>query len=62
MEPTREHAEELEAAIGVLRRRLPQPFAGDNRTRGRALGVLLRRGYDVELARDAIRAYERGAA
>jgi regulatory protein len=55
----RGHDEELEMAIGVLRRRLSPPFTSDNRSRDRALGVLLRRGFELELAHDAIRAYER---
>jgi regulatory protein len=55
---TRERDEELEAAIGVLKRRVSFPLTGDNRARDRAPGVLLRRGYEVELARDAVRAHE----
>jgi regulatory protein len=54
-------AEELEAAVAVLRRRFPHAPAGD-RDRDRALGLLVRKGYDVELAYDAVRAYERDAA
>jgi regulatory protein len=54
-------AEELEAAVAVLRRRFPRAPA-DDRDRDRALGMLVRRGYDLELAYDAIRAYERDAA
>jgi regulatory protein len=53
--------DELEAAIAVLRRRFPQPPAND-RDRERALGVLVRRGYELELAYDAVRALEREAA
>ena len=37
---------EIERALAVLRRRFPSP-AGDRRERERALGVLLRKGYDV---------------
>lgn len=51
-------AEELEAAVAVLRRRFPQAPA-DDRDRDRALGLLVRKGYDLELAYDAVRAYER---
>ncbi len=51
---------ELEAAVALLRRRFPQP-PDDDRGRSRALGVLVRRGYDLELAHDAVRAHERGA-
>jgi len=54
----RDEADELEAAVTLLRRR----FAGspaDDRTRERALGLLVRRGYRLELAHDAVRALER---
>jgi regulatory protein len=47
---------ELERALEVLRRRFPTP-AQDRRERERALGVLLRKGYDVDLALDAITAH-----
>jgi len=57
----REPADELEAAVAVLRRRLAVPPA-DDRGRERALGLLVRRGYELELAHDAIRAFERDAA
>jgi regulatory protein len=53
-----EAANELAAAVAVLRRRFPTP-PSDDRTRNRALGVLARKGYGLELAHDAIRAYER---
>jgi regulatory protein len=53
--------EELEAALAVLRRRFPRAPA-DDRGRDRALGLLVRKGYDLELAYDAVRAYERDAA
>lgn len=49
---------ELEAAIALLQRRFPQPPA-DARQRNRALGLLIRRGYESELAHDAIRAHAR---
>jgi regulatory protein len=55
------HGEELEAAIGLLRRRLATP-PRDDRARSRALGLLVRRGYERELAYDAVRAFERSAA
>ena len=51
---------ELEAAVALLRRRFPQPPADDG-ARSRALGVLVRRGYDLELAHDAVRLHDRGA-
>ena len=54
----RDEADELEAAIAILRRRFPEPLA-DDRTRERALGLLARRGYGLELAHDAVRALER---
>jgi regulatory protein len=54
-------AAELEAALTVLRRRLPHAPSND-RERDRALGILVRKGYDLELAYDAVRAYERDAA
>jgi regulatory protein len=47
---------ELERALALLRRRFPSP-AGDRRERERALGVLLRKGYEFELALDAIAAH-----
>jgi regulatory protein len=49
-----------EAAIELLRRRLSTP-PSDDRGRERALGLLVRRGYDLELAYDAVRAFERAA-
>jgi regulatory protein len=53
--------DELEAAVAILRRRYPRPPA-DDRGRERALGVLVRKGYELELAYDAVRAFERDAA
>lgn len=53
--------DELEAALVVLRRRFPAPPETD-RDRDRALGVLIRKGYDLELAYDAVRAHTREAA
>lgn len=50
---------ELHAAIAVLRRRLPEP-PRNARESDRALGLLLRRGYELELAHDAVRAYRGG--
>jgi regulatory protein len=49
-------ASELEQALELLRRRFSQPPA-DRRERDRALGVLLRKGYAMELALDALAAY-----
>ena len=45
---------ELEAALELLRRRFPDPPATP-RDCERALGVLVRKGYELELAHDAIR-------
>jgi regulatory protein len=53
--------EELEAALAVLRRRFPNA-PSDDRSRERALGLLVRRGYELDLAYDAVRAFERDAA
>jgi regulatory protein len=52
---------EMGAAVELLRRRFPAPPETD-RDRDRALGLLVRRGYDLELAYDAIRALGRSAA
>lgn len=54
----RDVAGELEAAVAVLRRRYPAAPA-DERERERALGLLVRKGYELDLAYDAIRAFER---
>jgi regulatory protein len=51
---------ELDRALAVLRRRFPSP-AGDRRERERALGVLLRKGYDSDMALEAISAHVRDA-
>ena len=48
------HEDELAAALAILARRFPQPPATP-RDRDRALGVLVRKGYDLELAHDAVR-------
>jgi len=57
----RDGAGELEAAVQVLRSRLREIPATD-RERERALGVLVRKGYDLELAYDAVRAFSRAGA
>lgn len=46
--------EELAAALVLLQRRFPEPPATP-RDCERALGMLIRKGYDLELAHDAIR-------
>jgi regulatory protein len=50
---------EIERALAVLRRRFPSP-PGDRRERDRALGMLLRKGYDADLALDAIAVHGNG--
>jgi regulatory protein len=55
---TRGAEDELEAAVELLRRKLRTP-PEDDRARERALGLLVRRGYALELAYDAIRAFSR---
>lgn len=52
--------EELARAVVLLERR-GEP-ATDEPSRARALGFLARRGYDSELAYEAVRAFERRAA
>ena len=49
---------EIERALAVLRRRFPSPTGG-RRERERALGVLLRKGYDSDLALEAVSAHMR---
>jgi regulatory protein len=56
----RETEDELSAAVAILRRRLREP-PEDDRGRERALGLLVRRGYELELAYDAIRVFEKTA-
>jgi regulatory protein len=50
----RDHAAELDAAVALVRRRFPA--LDSDRERERALGLLVRRGYELELAYDAVRA------
>ena len=49
---------ELDSAVALLARRFPSP-PREERDLNRALGLLVRRGYELELAHDAIRAYRR---
>jgi regulatory protein len=49
---------ELDRAMELLRRRFPDP-SGEPRERERAFGMLVRKGYDSELAGDAVRAWSR---
>jgi regulatory protein len=58
---TRDHEDELEAAVALLRRRFPDPPATP-RDCERALGVLIRKGYELELAHDAIRRHAGASA
>lgn len=53
-----EEHDELQAAVEVLARRFPVVPESD-RARARALGVLVRKGYELDLAYDAIRAFGR---
>jgi regulatory protein len=57
----RDGSDELEAALELLRRRVREVPASE-RERDRALGMLVRKGYDLELAYDAVRAFERAGA
>jgi regulatory protein len=49
---------ELERALALLRQRFPGPCS-DRRERDRALGMMLRKGYDSEVALDALAAHAR---
>jgi regulatory protein len=51
--------DEMGQALELLARRFPEP-PRERRDRDRALGVLLRKGYEQELAIDALNAYARG--
>jgi regulatory protein len=51
---------ELDGALALLRRRFAVA-PRDRRERDRALGVMVRKGYDPELALDALAAYARDA-
>jgi regulatory protein len=57
----RDASDELDAAMALLRRRCREVPTTD-RGRERALGVLVRKGYELELAYEAVRAFERAAA
>jgi regulatory protein len=49
---------ELDRALALLRRRFPEP-PSDRRGRDRALGVLVRKGYDPDLALEALVSWSR---
>jgi regulatory protein len=51
---------ELDRALELLRRRFPDP-PRERRDRDRALAMLLRKGYESELALDALAAHVRAA-
>jgi regulatory protein len=50
---------ELQTALLVLAQRLPSPC--DDRERDRAWRLLVRRGYEAEVAYEAVRRHERGS-
>jgi regulatory protein len=52
--------DELEAAHALLAARVPEP-PRDDRERRRALSLLVRRGYELELAYEAVRRHESSA-
>src|SRR3954453_9929985 len=54
-----DRSDELAVAFELLHRRFPQPFDGD-RERYKAWRMLVRRGYEPELAYDAVRSHEQG--
>lgn len=56
---SRGREDEREAAMALLRRRFPS-LDDDPREQRRAIGVLVRKGYDSELSWDVVRAYARG--
>ena len=51
--------DELGVAVDLLDRRFPMPFDGD-RERDKAWRMLVRRGYEPELAYSAVRRHEQG--
>ncbi len=53
------HEAQLERALELLRGRAER--LDDERSRARALAFLARRGYDSDVAYDAVRGFERGA-
>jgi len=55
-----DHAGELATALTLLRERFAPP--ADDRDRDRAWRLLVRRGYEPELAYEAVRAFARPAA
>lgn len=55
---SRDHADQVGDAIRVLDQRIGVK-PSDERERERALGILARRGYSLEIAYDAVRQFER---
>lgn len=55
------HEDQLAAALAVLRRKV-RVVPSDERGREKALAMLVRRGYELETAYDAVRAFERGGS
>ncbi len=53
-----EAASELDRALALLRQRFPAPCS-DRRERDRALSMMMRKGYDREVALDALAAHAR---
>jgi regulatory protein len=53
------HDDEMAVAVELLDRRFPMPFEGD-RERDKAWRLLVRRGYEPELAYSAVRRHEQG--
>ena len=49
--------DEIGSSVELLGRRIPAGGPGDERTRKRGLGLLLRRGYEPELAYTAVRRF-----
>jgi regulatory protein len=56
----RAEGEARQAAVDLLERRIRERPTSD-RERERALGLLVRRGYDLDLAYEAVRTFERSA-
>ena len=55
-----DRSDELDAALTVLAERMPEPPA-DEKARDRAWRLLVRKGYEPELAYEAVREHGRGA-
>ncbi|MSX03008.1 MAG: hypothetical protein F2813_07600 [Actinobacteria bacterium] len=55
---SRSHSDQVDDGVAVLSERVGKP-PSDERERERALGVLARRGYSLEVAYEAVRKFER---